>query len=459
MSEYITQTLTRQWLGSYYTNLTELENYYFGFHSDGMLTDKQRTEPKLKRFWNPVNLCGLIVDEPVGYLAEGHIKITADDEKLSDFGQHYFNKRIKGVLPELIIYQGLFNEAYLYFYPDIVGQSRGLKARVIPLIENGKPRIEPNYGGEDDEELTSAIIYYRTPIEDGFIERRVTLTLESILIEKREEKKSNWIVEDERPNTSGCIPVAPTFNAGKPDLLDIIPLQDDYNSVMYDLRSARSFHGFPMLAFDGEGVDTGPMSMTEVEITSVNGTETSRKERRRELEVGAGVYFPKRVKRIEAGDLSSILESKDAILEDMAKISSSVALMKKSSLDLSGLALRYLQQSFEAKMLGKANRLAEGIKRGLEIACKQLAADEKGTYSYEADGVQQMPTADELSKAKFTVTVTPKFPRDLEANAKVAESFYGLGGSRETSLGYFVRDPSKEIDKRKEEDNPPQENI
>ena len=417
-----------------------------------MLTNKQQTDPKLARFWNPINLCGLIVEEPVGYLAEGHFIIKSDDERVSDFGNHFFNKRIKQILPSVITYQGLFNETYIYFYPDIQGQNKGLKAKHIPVLQNGQRRIEADFGGMDDEELTSAVIFYRTPVKDTFIERRVTLTTESIMVEAREEKSGSWQVESDTPNRTGVIPVIPVFNSGKPDLLDVIPLQDDYNSVMYDLRSARSFHGFPMLAYDGDGVDSGPMSQVEIEIRTVDGVEVKRTERRRELEVGAGVYFNKKVKRIEPADLSKILESRDAILEDMATVASSVALMKKSNIDLSGLALRYLQQSFEAKMMGKANYLADAVKRSLEVACKQLSNDEAGTYSFEMQGFKDAPSAAQLSEAKFDVELKPKFPKDLKENSEVAEKFYNLGGSREGALGLFVRNPAKEIDKRKEED-------
>ena len=451
MNRQITQQLTAQWLGSYRTNLLELENYYFGEHRSDMLTYKQQTDPKLSRFWNPINLCSVIIDEPIGYLSEGHFEINSSNERVRDFGNYFFSKRIKQVLPNLIIYQGLFNEAYVYLYPDIEGQNKGLKAKVIPLLENGQPRVNADFGGSDDEELTGAVIYYRTPKEDSFVERRVTLTNESILVEAREEKSNTWKVESETKNATGVIPLIPVFNSGKPDLLDVIPLQDDYNSVMYDLRSARSFHGFPMLAYDGEGVDNGPMSQVEIEITTNNGVET-RRETRRELEVGAGVYFPKKVKRIEPANLSYILESRDAILEDMATVASSVALMKKGNLALSGLALRYLQQSFEAKMLSKANKLADGVKRTLEVACKQLGNDANGTYAFETKSIENAPSVAELLEAQFDVTLRPKFPKDLKENADVAEKLYDLGGSKETALGFIVRNPAKEIRQREEED-------
>lgn len=452
MSNYITQSLTSQWLTSYKSNMLELENYYFGEHRSDMLTNKQQTDPKLARFWNPINLCGLIVEEPIGYLAEGHFNIKSDNEKVAAFGNHFFNKRIKQILPDVITYQGLFNETYIYFYADIEGQNKGLKAKHIPVIQNGQPRVEADFGGSDDEELTAAVIYYRTPSKESFVERKVTLTAESIIVEAREEKSNAWVEETNVSNLTGVIPLIPVFNSGKPDLLDVIPLQDDYNSVMYDLRSARSFHGFPMLAYDGDGVDSGPMSQVEIEITTSDGTEVKRIERRRELEVGAGVYFPKKVKRIEPADLSAILESRNAILEDMATVASSVALMKKSNIDLSGLALRYLQQSFEAKMMGKANQLADAIKRSLEVACRQLSSDSEGTYKHEMEGLQDAPSADELSKAKFIVELKPKFPMDAKENSEVAEKFFNLGGSREGALGMLVRNPAKEIERRREED-------
>src|SRR5690554_1639798 len=90
--------LTSFWLGTREINLAQLEQYYDGTQTvemNGMLTSRQRNRADVTRFFKPINYLAALVDEPIGYLAHGKVRITSgDNERLAAWAQEFHARRI-----------------------------------------------------------------------------------------------------------------------------------------------------------------------------------------------------------------------------------------------------------------------------------------------------------------------------------------------------------------------------
>jgi len=440
-----TNDLTSNWLRTYQRNLALFEDYYRGVHPTSMLTHQQRHNNDYARFWAPINICRVIVDEPIGYLTHAAIEITADPPELQEWADWFLNQRIRPRMDDLIRYQGAYGDAYLYLWTDYNGLSRGIKAKALPPIEGGQQRVLADYGGEDDEELTTAIIHYRVPqpggvegwnpdptSKDAVEKYRVTLTRDRIVIDKQDERGKEERVSD-TPNPTGAIPLIPIPNNNASDLLDILPIQDDLNKLYFDLRQVREWHGFPMLNVNG-----------------VDGADVPAN-----LLVGPGkVLRNVNVNRIEAGDLSQILDAERRLFERAAMMTSSLILMERATGDPSGVALRYLQQGLEAKLRGKASRLQTGIAQALKTAALWMARVPE-LYALEkpqdAGGRPVDPSV--LEGAEFIVRVNPSIPADELRAAQRAEILKRNNLLSDESIlrGLGVPDPQGELDRLEDE--------
>lgn len=436
MSDAIIRDLTSVWLGSQAYNRADWETYYYGQQTarGGMLTSTQADREDIKRFWRPINYTATVVDEPIGYLANGRIRITSSNEILGRWGNEFFERRIRPQLNDLIRWQGLYGENFLYFWTDQQGYSRGLKADVVPPIEAGVARVLADYGGQDPEELTSAVIFKRTPVDsDGAMdEYRITLEPDRILVEKRRISTHNspavggrWEVESDERNPARALPLVPCFNPTPSDILDFLPVQDDLDKLHLDLRLTREYHGFPMLATDRRDVQ--------------------------DLEVGAGrILFGGDFRRLDPPSLDALLSEREILLEDGAMIARSLALANRSGGDLSGVALRFLQQNFESRLNAKAQRLASCLELALRTAARIVSSD---TDLLRQERPDAQPTAAALRDAVFQVEVEPVIPADEKANAETAAIWFNqLLASQETALGKAgVEDPAREVEKAQTE--------
>lgn len=430
----IATSLTSFWLGTRELNLAELERYYYGTQTttdNGMLTAEQLKRPDVTRFFKPVNYLAAVVDEPVGYLANGHVRITAgENEPLEQWAQDYYHRRIAPRLDDIVRWQALYGEAFLYLWTDREGVSRGLKVDAMAPIEGGKKRVVADYGSQDAEELTAAVLYKRVPIDSkgGFAEYRITVTATRILVEKRLLQRGpgsieQWTMESDTPNPAGVLPVVPVFNPTPSDVLNMIPIQDDLDKLHLDMRLAREFSGYPMLATSG--MDPGP-----------------------DLQVGPGrILFGGEYQRIEAAGIEPFLAERDALLEGAAKITKSLTLLTESGNSQSGIALKYRQQAFLERLTGKAQRLDSAIALALRTAARLLAVDAQ-MYQAETARLKSPPSQAELGQAEFDCVLTPNIPADELAAAQVAQIWDAIGVSRETVFGKLgIEKPLEEIER------------
>jgi len=436
MADSITTGLTSFWLGTRELNLAELERYYYGTQTvvdNGMLTTEQRARDDVTRFFKPINYVAAVVDEPVGYLANGNARITAgENERVEAWAAEYYHRRIAPRLDDAVRWQALYGEAYLYLWTDREGTSRGLKVDCMPPIEGGSKRVVADYGGQDPEELTAAVLYKRVPVDSqgGFDEYRITVSPARILVEKRKLTGARsigyapWVVVSDDINQSGVLPVIPVFNPSPSDVLNLLPIQDDLDKLHLDMRLAREFAGYPMLTTTGK--DPG-------------GAEVA---------VGPGrILFGGDFKRIEAASVQQFLDEREALLESAAKITKSLTLLTEAGSNQSGVALQYRQQAFLERLNGKAQRLETGIALALRTAARILALDGE-LFKVETARVDNAPTQAELGAAEFTVTLEPRIPSDELGQAQIAQIWDLLGVSRETVFGRLgIEHPLEEIDR------------
>lgn len=434
MSDGITTALTSFWLGTRELNLAELERYYDGTQTtldNGMLTTEQLARADVTRFFRPVNYLAAVVDEPVGYLANGHVRITAgENERLEEWAQDYYHRRIAPRLDDIVRWQALYGEAYLYLWTDREGASRGLKVDAMAPIEGGKKRVVADYGSQDAEELTAAVLYKRVPVDSkgGFQEYRITVTSARVLVEKRLLQRGfgggeQWQTESNDANPAGVLPVVPVFNPTPSDVLNMIPIQNDLDKLHLDMRLAREFAGYPMLATTG--MDPGP-----------------------DLQVGPGrILFGGEYKRIEAAGVEPFLAERDALLESAAKITKSLTLLTEAGNSQSGVALKYRQQAFLERLAGKAQRLDTAIALALRTAARLLAVDAE-MFAAETARLATPPSRSELGAAEFDCVLTPAIPADELAAAQVAQIWDAIGASRETVFGKLgIERPLEEMDR------------
>lgn len=437
---HIADRLTSFWLGTQQYNLTTFETYYYGQQTatDGMLTNTQAGRPDISRFWNPINYVATVIDEPVGYLANGRVRITSQSDALTGWANDYHNRRIRSRMDDLIRWQGLFGESFLYLWTDYEGASRGLKADAIPPVENGKRRVAGDYGGQDPEELTRAVIHKTAPADStgGMDEYRITVSLTEILVEKRRVQSKTetgtfgtWQEVSRTPNPAGVLPIIPFFNPIPSDILDFMNVQNDLDKLHLDMRLSREYHGLPLLTTTGPDVP--------------------------DLQIGAGqLIFGGDFKRLDPPDNTAMMAERDALLNAGAMIARSLALANQSGQALSGVALRFLQQNFEARLLAKAQRIETGLENALSTAARLIGTDSR-LYELEARDLDETgrPTQAELLDATFAVTLEPNIPADEKANAEVAAIWFNqLRTSHETALGKAgIENPKAEVERALEE--------
>ena len=435
----VTRHLTSFWLGTQQYNLADLETYYYAQQTAGrsMMTESQAATPDIARFWRPINYCSTIVDEPVGYLANGRVRIQHEDERMTAWANAYHNRRIRARLDDLVRWQGLYGESFLYLWTDYEGQDRGLKVDAIPPIENGRRRVLADYGGQDPEELTRCVVFKLAPVDTAgaMDEYRITITLDLVRVERRRlgtvmgGTSTQFVQLSEEANPAGVLPMVPVFNPIPSDILDFTNIQDDLDKLHLDMRLSREYHGLPLITTTAEDVS--------------------------DLDVGAGrILGGGDFKRLDPPPNDGMLGELGRLLQSGALITRSLALANQGGVVLSGVALRFLQQNFEARLLAKAQRLETGLENALYTAARLIAADAR-LYALEVPDVPGIgrPTPAELAEAVFSVTVEPAIPADEKANAEVASIWLNeLGVSRETALGKAgVENPAGEVERARAE--------
>lgn len=442
ISNSITAGLTSFWLGTRTLNLAELERYYYGTQTtadNGMLTTWQKSQADVTRFFKPVNYIAAVVDEPVGYLAHGRFRITAGDERLEAWAEDYVSRRVSPRLDDAIRWQSLYGEAYLYLWTDKEGASKGLKLDVIPPIEGGSARALADYGGQDPEELTAAVLFKRVPVDSrrGFEEYKITVTASRIVVEKRRLEATErggasptatqWQPVSDEPNPAGVLPVVPLFNPTPSDVLNMIPIQDDLDKLHLDMRMAREYGGFPMLATDADSTTA-------------------------DLQVGPGrILTGGSFTRIEPASIQAFLDERQALLESAAKITKSLTLLTESGGNESGVALKFRQQAFLERLHGKAQRLGTATEHVLTVASRILSVDRE-LYELETARVEDAPSPEVLRDAVFTVEVEPNLPADELAQAQIAQIWDSIGFARETVFAKAgAENPTEEAEKAEDE--------
>jgi len=441
VSDDIINGLTSVWLGSQAYNLATFETYYYGQQqADGarsMLTTTQAAQADITRFWRPVNYVATVIDEPIGYLANGRIRITSPNERAQAWAESYFQRRIRPRLDDVIRWQGLYGESYLYFWTDYEGASRGLKVDSIAPIEAGTRRVLADYGGEDPEELTAAVIYKRIPVDSkgALDEYRITINPERIRVDKRRIQGHGtgaagaWTIERDDPNPAGVLPLIPVFNPIPSDILDFLPIQDDLDKLHLDMRLSREYHGLPLLTTDAPDVAS-------------------------DLSVGSGrILFGGNFQRLDPPSMQALLDERCALLEDGASVVRSLALANRAgSGEISGVALRFLQQNFESRLNAKAERLSGAMELALRTAAR-IASQDARLLQLESRGLEQPATTADLADPEFAVQWEPVIPADEKAQAEIASIMLNqLGSSQETALGKAgVEEPAREIERAREE--------
>lgn len=439
MIDDIIKSLTTSWLNTADTNLHRLERYYLANQSladNGMFTAADQADGAVRRLFKPINITSMVVDEPVASLASGKVKVTSNsaNERLELWAADYYRRRIRARMDDLARWQGLYGEAYLYLWTDREGRSKGLKTMALAPVSGGSPRVLADYGGEDPEELTAAVMYSMNPIgvSGGVVEYRTIVTADWVRVDKRERKKGNamtlaegrWELVREGPNDAGVIPVIPVWNSTPSDVQHVLQAQDDYDKLLVNWRSSEEFVGFPTWATDGH-IGDEPVSVGPNKIMSGGNWSV-----------------------LETPGIEPFVERRQVILDDAAKLSSSIKLAQESGATMSGVALQYLQRSFTDKLEGKAALLAAMLQTALWTAARILAVDSE-LYAIETVNLGEPPSAAELAEAEFTVSLIPNVPADAKADAERASILLNdLGASRETALAVAgVENPQEEIER------------
>lgn len=440
MTDEIIKALTSSWLNTANEHLARLERYYHrkqSMRDNGMFTRADLADPVMQRLFKPVNIVALVVDEPVADLASGKVTIVSNDgnARVEAWASDYFRRRIRGRMDELVRWQGLYGESYLYLWTDREGRSRGLKTMALAPVNGGAPRVLADYGGEDPEELTAAVLFSSNPLDlsGGVVEYRAIVTAELIRVDKRERKKGeasslltrDWQQVRETPNPAGVVPVIPVWNDTPSDVENILQAQDDYDKLLVSWRSAEEYVGFPTWAVNGQMNPNEPLNVGPNQV--LTGGEWS---------------------VLQAPSIQPFIDRRGVIFSDAAALSSSIKLSDKSGVAVSGVALQYLQRGFTSKLEGKARLLGNAIELALWTAARILAEDAE-LFAIETANLKEPPTPADLAAAELSVTLQPNVPADAKADAETASIWFNdLGVSQETALGRAgVENPQEEIER------------
>lgn len=398
----ITANIKKQFWESGNRNLVNFERYYYGVQPMVGLTTEQLAKKEVADLWLPINLCRVIIDEPIGHITQGSSKLETQNPDVKHWAEGFRRKHIKPRLADMVKFQGMFGECYAYLWTDYRGMKPGLKLQIIPPMENSIERVEPNFGGEDPDELTEATINFQNFdfAQQQTQKRKIKLSpaeiTEYYMLAKSESWQIKTVADGEgkpqmtTPNPWRLLPVIYVKNHGPSDLLDIINIQDDYNSAWLDIRVSRRYHAFPIL--------TGPDELGD------------------RVKIGAGIYLRgTEIERIDPGDLTQLLDAEARILERAAMVARSVALAEhmRGGSQMSGDALERLSEKLEEKVVEKTNYIEQAEAEILETACKMLARDPNLYGLVKPTGLNGELIAPELLEAaEFSSDITPKMPVD-----------------------------------------------
>lgn len=444
MTDEIIKRLTSSWLATADANLARNERYYDAKQTlvdNGMFTAADQAEPAVKRLFQPINLVSVVINEPVASLASGKLTVISNsgNPRIELWAADYYRRRIRSRMDDWFRWSGLFGESYLYLWTDREGRSRGLKTMVLPPVNGGVPRVLADYGGEDPEELTAAVMYSMNPIgiSGGVVEFRTIVTATDIRVDKRERKRGqpasltndDWELVREGPNAAGVLPVIPLWNPTPSDITDVIQSQDDYDKLLVNWRSAEEFVGFPAWATDAHLDDSSPVSVGPNKIMSGGNWSV-----------------------LDTPGIEPFVQRRQVILEDAANAASSVKLARIAGAAVSGVALQYLQRSFTDKLEGKAALGSSAVELALWTAARILAVD-KELYDIETANLKDPPTQAELAEADITAVLLANVPADAKADAEVGSILYNmLGASQETALARAgIDNPQEEIERARAE--------
>jgi hypothetical protein len=374
---------------SLWANYKLFEDYYAGVHPAAMISQAELNDPELGQFWRPVNIAKIVVDEPVGYITATPVALECSEPEVKLWAEDWMRRHLRPRLGELIRYQGTFGTAYGYLWTDYQGQKPGLKLEAIPPVQAGRKRLEADFTADDAEEITRAHVHYWQHQEttDAFIRRRLEISREQVA--EYQLVKGAWVRVSGGANPFGLIPVAALRNEGPSDLTDVIPLQDDLNSLWFDLRQAWRYQAHPLLAADadpGPGFKVGPRRI-------LSGDN---------------------IRRLEAGDLSQLMAAEARVLSRAALVARSRALAQEvgGRVDMPAEALRILGEAFEARVQAKAERLADFLEELLTLACRMLARD-PALYELVGPQAEGRPVSREaLERAEFSAEMTVRLPAD-----------------------------------------------
>lgn len=498
-TDAMNEAVVQGFFSASYQDWALLESYYKGDHPHAMLTDRQKASGKFGRFWSVVNVCAVIVDEPVGYLVNAEVKVRVPGQPvravaaaavsaaevpaapplapdtapraaepsagqqapaalpspgvldaigtpnlsrgggttspIAEWAVSFLKTRVKPKGAELLKAMGIFGEGYIYAYVDDQGLSRGIKLRAIAPMEDGQERVKVDLSS-DEEEVVQAQIQWRekSPLFEELVMRRVTLSAARIVQEERGRDRgdgsvTNWAVTSREANSYGVTPLVRFVNPTPSDLSNIRPLQDDLNKSAYDIRVTREYHGFPMLA-------------------SADGTDAAT------VEIGPGKVLKGTWNRIEAGDLSQLLNADSETMSRIALLSASLVLQEKGGEAPSGLALSYLQQSFRFKLRAKADALEAGYAMLLTLVARMIFASE-GLYELEqpTDAAGNLIPREAFAAPKFLIEVIPEEIQDKAAQmqadlaAVAAEGMSKKEFARRNGMDPYVQE--KEIEQER----------
>lgn len=438
----INRDLVTFWLGTEEVNLAEQETYFYGQQTpatNGMIPPAQVYSRDVQRMFRVKNYFGVVISEPVGYLASGSVIITDNggNEKLATWASDYFRRRIAPILDDVITHQGLYGTSFVNLWIDRTGWRAGLKAEEVPMIMGGRRQVFPQYGGEDPEELTGAILFKLTETglpNEPFTEWRTTITRESVLVESRPFAttivQGEWRFVREEPNPTGVIPIIPVFNPTPPDGINLTDLQDMLDKHTLNENNAAEYSAFPVMS-----------------------TTAAKPSQAAPLRVGPGRIFYGGDYTIHAPPSVEPFEmTRAAIMEDMSLVGDSLKLLKQGGANMSGEALAYRQQMFLAKITGKAQRLGSALELALETAARLVSFDRE-VYGAETKYVEDAPSRGELAEADFSVELKPNVPADLmRTYQQAAIAVNQIGTSRKFALGLIgIENPEEELQRAEEE--------
>ena len=425
----IIQQIGAQSGGSHTFLWSRYERYYIGDQPPLGLTTEQQNDPDYKELWKPVNFCAPIINEPAGYISEAYVTVDHENAAVKRWAESFYKKRLKRIMAQVARYQALYGEAYIYLNVDDEGVRTGIKARAMPPYQNGELRVKASFRGDDEEEVEEAqIAYYVQQAGQLFLtERRVDITDTRIKVMERQRSgagstspSSMWLDVSSDPNEYGLVPLIRVQNhQDGSDLVNITDLQDDLNMGMFDLRVTRKYHAFPVLTSSSKIATTvriGPGSMIE----------------------GADIN------RLAPGDLSQILSGNASVVQSMALIAESLLIANIQGVQMSGIALERLQDSFTNKLMGKCNMLASSLALALALAGVMMArSPELFKLENPTDEQGNLIPVEAFLDTDYDVKIIPKSTQEKAEDQRASDKAFVAGG---TTFHEYQRERGRDAD-------------